>query len=155
MIELIVGLAVVGALLIFVEFFVPGLVAGTCGALAFVAAVGLTYAYYGMAAGNWMLVAVLIGALVLFVGWMRAFPKTRFSKQWTLHAEAPPPMTAGKFGHLQGCTGKALTALRPAGTALLAGERVDVVAESGLIDEGTPVRVVLVEGARVVVRSES
>jgi len=49
-------------------------------------------------------------------------------------------------------TGTALSALRPAGTAVINGKRVDVVTEGQMIDPGTPVRVVAVEGMRVVVR---
>jgi membrane-bound serine protease (ClpP class) len=50
-------------------------------------------------------------------------------------------------------TGTAFTQLRPAGTALINGRRVDVVTEGQLIERGTPVRVVAVEGMRVVVRA--
>jgi membrane-bound serine protease (ClpP class) len=50
-------------------------------------------------------------------------------------------------------TGVAKTALRPSGTAVIDGERVDVVTEGNLIEPGTPVRVVAVEGLRVVVRT--
>ncbi|WP_418790587.1 NfeD family protein [Phosphitispora sp. TUW77] len=52
----------------------------------------------------------------------------------------------------QGMEGTAVTPLRPAGTAEFAGDRVDVVSEGGFIPAGTPVRVVLVEGSRVVVK---
>lgn len=54
---------------------------------------------------------------------------------------------------LVGQTGVAVTDLRPSGVALLAGERVDVVADSGWIEEGTPVRVVSSEGYRNVVEA--
>jgi membrane-bound ClpP family serine protease len=42
--------------------------------------------------------------------------------------------------------------LRPSGTASINGRRVDVVTEGGLIERGTAVKVVAVEGARIVVR---
>ena len=53
---------------------------------------------------------------------------------------------------LVGMTGKAITDLRPSGTALFGDERVDVVSESEWITEGTPVKVVSAEGYRHVVR---
>ena len=53
---------------------------------------------------------------------------------------------------LVGTTGKAITDLRPSGTALFGDERIDVVSESEWITEGTPVRVVSAEGYRHVVR---
>ena len=50
-----------------------------------------------------------------------------------------------------GMTGSAKTMLRPSGKADFAGHPVDVVTEGGFIEAGATVRVVLVEGARVVV----
>ncbi len=49
--------------------------------------------------------------------------------------------------------GRAITDLRPSGTALFGDERIDVVSESEWITEGTPVRVISAEGYRHVVRS--
>lgn len=54
---------------------------------------------------------------------------------------------------LEGIDGIALTDLRPAGTAEVAGERLDVVSEAGWITAGTPVRVLRAEGYRHVVRA--
>ncbi|MBD0379105.1 NfeD family protein [Paenibacillus sedimenti] len=53
---------------------------------------------------------------------------------------------------LVGKTGEAITPLRPAGTALLDGERVDVVTDGSFIPTGRAVIVVQVEGTRIVVR---
>lgn len=50
-----------------------------------------------------------------------------------------------------GMAGVAVTPLRPSGQADIDGRLIDVVADMGLIDPGTPVRVVRVEGMRVVV----
>ncbi len=52
-----------------------------------------------------------------------------------------------------GKTGTALTPLRPSGAAEVSGLRLDVVTEGEYIPAGTPIEVVRVEGARVVVRS--
>jgi len=53
---------------------------------------------------------------------------------------------------LVGRTGRALTTLRPAGTADIDGQRVDVVSEGGFIASGSAVEVVRARGAVVVVR---
>lgn len=53
---------------------------------------------------------------------------------------------------LVGKEGTAITDLRPSGVALVGEERVDVVAESGWIEEGSPITVVSSEGYRQVVR---
>ena len=49
-------------------------------------------------------------------------------------------------------TGVAYTPLRPSGTALLDGKRIDVVTEGPFVERGAPIQVVAVEGVRVVVR---
>ncbi|MDQ0876922.1 membrane-bound ClpP family serine protease [Paenibacillus sp. V4I3] len=54
--------------------------------------------------------------------------------------------------YLIGMTGEAITPLRPAGTAIIQGERVDVVTNGSFIATGRNVVVVEVEGVRVVVR---
>jgi len=53
---------------------------------------------------------------------------------------------------LVGLQGRALTDLRPSGTALVGEERIDVVSESEWIPQGTSVEVVSAEGYRHVVR---
>jgi membrane-bound serine protease (ClpP class) len=60
--------------------------------------------------------------------------------------------SAATRSDLVGREGRAITDLRPSGTALIGDERVDVVSESSWITEGTPVRVVSAEGYRHVVR---
>jgi membrane-bound serine protease (ClpP class) len=54
---------------------------------------------------------------------------------------------------LEGVDGIALTDLRPAGRAEIAGETLDVVSEAGWITAGSPVRVLRAEGYRHVVRA--
>ena len=54
---------------------------------------------------------------------------------------------------LEGIDGIALTDLRPAGRAEVAGETLDVVSDAGWITAGTPVRVLRAEGYRHVVRA--
>jgi membrane-bound serine protease (ClpP class) len=51
-----------------------------------------------------------------------------------------------------GQSGKALTLLRPAGMAEIAGRRLDVVSEGMFVVPGTEIVVTKVEGNRIVVR---
>ena len=53
---------------------------------------------------------------------------------------------------LIGAIGVCATDLRPSGTITVEGEPVDVVTEGGFVDKGNIVKVIGVEGARVVVR---
>jgi membrane-bound serine protease (ClpP class) len=56
---------------------------------------------------------------------------------------------------LLGQTGRALSPLRPAGTAEIGGRRVDVIATGAFVPPGAPVEVVSVRGSRVEVRAVS
>ena len=65
------------------------------------------------------------------------------AQDWT----APPD----EWGRFMGCVGEALTDLRPAGKARLDGEVVDVVSAHSWVHRGERVKVIQVEGVRVVV----
>jgi membrane-bound serine protease (ClpP class) len=62
--------------------------------------------------------------------------------------QAPP----AELENYAGKTGRAVTPLRPAGTAIIDGSRVDVVTEGNFISNDTPVKVVKVEGMKVIVQ---
>jgi membrane-bound serine protease (ClpP class) len=57
----------------------------------------------------------------------------------------------GVVAVLLGATGVAETQLRPSGKGRFGNQLVDVVTEGDLIERGTPIQIVNVEGARVVV----
>ena len=61
-----------------------------------------------------------------------------------------------KVGHLEtgltsGMMGIAKTMLRPSGKAEISGQVVDVISQGDFIDPGTPLRILAVEGPRIVV----
>ena len=56
---------------------------------------------------------------------------------------------------LLGALGKTATPLRPAGVAIFGEDRVDVTSEGGFVPAGAAVRVVKVEGGRIVVRASA
>lgn len=147
---LIITLLLVGAALMFLEVFLPGLIAGVLGLLCLLAAVVLAYAE-GFATGNIVLGIVIAGLAAGTWCWLKFFPESRIAGLFISR------QAVGEIGtdrpELIGQTGVAVTSLRPSGTATLDGKRVDVVAESGFIERGTPVKVIAVEGLRVVVRA--
>ena len=55
------------------------------------------------------------------------------------------------FDHLVGKEGIALTDLRPAGTAIIDGNRIDVVTEGNYVTHDSPIVVKTVEGSKIVV----
>ncbi|NPU96052.1 MAG: nodulation protein NfeD [Candidatus Omnitrophica bacterium] len=103
-----------------------------------------------------MIAGVTIAMAIPFV--LPIAGKTQFGSWMFLHFKedrqrgfqsAPPSLE-----RLAGKRGIARSTLRPAGIAEIEGQRVDVVSEGGYISPNTPVRVVKVEGRRVVVKPE-
>jgi membrane-bound ClpP family serine protease len=147
---LIITLLVLGAVLMFLETLLPGMVTGIIGFLCLVAAVILGYQGFGFRTGNLVLGGVVVGLALGVFGWLKFFPESRIAKRFVSSS------AVGELGvakpELLHCTGVAITPLRPSGTGLISGKRVDVVTEGGLIDRGASIKVIAVEGARVVVR---
>jgi membrane-bound serine protease (ClpP class) len=147
---LVVTLLLAGAALLLAETVLPGMIAGILGAGCLIAGVVTGYQEFGMATGNWILLGTIGGLGIGFVLWLKYFPESRFARIYTSHG------TVGDIGterpELVGQAGVAHTPLRPSGVAVIGGQRVDVVTEGSLIERGANVRVIAVEGARVVVR---
>ena len=148
--ETVVALLVVGIALMLLETVLPGMVAGLIGFGCLVAGVILAYDI-GPQTGNWVLFGMVAVLTALTVLWVRFFPNSRLGQMFVTRR------TIGNLGveqpHLLNQEGTALTILRPSGTALINGKRVDVVTEGVLLERGTSLRVVAVEGLRVVVRA--
>jgi membrane-bound serine protease (ClpP class) len=151
-------LVLAGLLMLAVELFVvPGFgVAGVVGVAAVVA--GVVLAVIGPFPGALDLM-IAIGAIVSSLTMLGVVTWGVASRLRAGH-----PLLGGVLGRdeyravparaeLVGVEGVAATDLRPAGTAEILGERLDVVAEGGWVPAGTPVRVVHSEGWRLVVRA--
>jgi membrane-bound serine protease (ClpP class) len=93
---------------------------------------------------------VLAGLVIGVFGWLKFSSEGRIARLFISRS------TVGELGvtkpELVNCTGVTITQLRPSGTAFINGKRVDVVTEGALIEQGASIRVVAVEGLRVVVR---
>ena len=70
-------------------------------------------------------------------------------------AQGPEYVASSDYRELRGCIGTAASYLRPAGIASIGGRRIDVLTEGEFIAQGTPIRVVRVEGARIFVEPVS
>jgi membrane-bound serine protease (ClpP class) len=147
---LIIALLIVGAVLIFLETLLPGLITGIIGFICLIAAIVLGYREFGFQTGNWILAGVIVGLIVGFVCWLRFFPESRVARRF-ISQGAVGELGVDKPELLNG-TGVAITQLRPSGVALINGKRVDVVTEGGLIERGVAVKVIEMEGSRIVVR---
>lgn len=149
--DMIITLILVGAVLLFLESILPGMVAGFLGIGCLVAGLVLGYVNYGVQTGNLILLGVVFGLMIGTLLWIKYFPESRAAAIFVSKG------TSGGLGvekpELLGQTGVALTDLRPSGTAIINRERTDVVTEGPMIQRGTSIKVVALEGIRVVVRA--
>lgn len=100
------------------------------------------------------LVVIVTGIAAALLG--RYLPKSRLAHPLVLahaHQRSKGYVSAPAEADLLGQTGTALAVLRPAGTARIGTRRVDVVTRGGFIEAGAAIRVVAVEGARIVVEA--
>ncbi len=147
----VITLLVVGAALLFLETLLPGMIAGTIGFICLISAVVLGYQDFGYQTGSLILAGVLVGLVVGFWCWLKFFPESRVAKRF-ISQGAVGDLGVEKPELLHG-TGVALSQLRPSGTATINNLRLDVVTEGGLIERGAKLKVVAVEGSRIVVRA--
>jgi membrane-bound serine protease (ClpP class) len=147
------ALALIGMLLLMIEAFIPGFgVFGVGGIIAVGSSIFLAVPSRERALTY--LAFTAIAALLALFGFLRAISRRGLGKALTLEKDAKGyvPARAG-LAELVGREGKALTTLRPAGTAQFGESKIDVVTEGEFLPAGTLVRVMRVDGTRVVVRS--
>lgn len=154
---------VIGVVLLVIEIFViPGF--GIFGILGILLMVGSLF--LGLLSDfemiDWSIISIAIIQLgltflftfiVIFL-LLRFLPKTEMWGKLILNEQvAARSGYAAKpdFAHLIGQEGIAFTDLRPSGTALINGNRIDVVTEGDYIKNGSRIKVKSAEGSKVVV----
>ena len=149
------SLIIVGVILILVEIFLlPGFgLAGIPGLLALLGGVFLV-ADTVVEGVLYLLITILSLGLLSFI----LYKTGRLSRLWNKislrekqnneQGYVAPNLDYQRY---LGKTGKALTLLRPAGTALIDGEKVDVVTDGSFIQRNSRIKVIAVEGTRIIV----
>jgi len=155
-------LFVAGVLLGIAEIFIPS--AGVLAVLSIGSFAGSIVCAFKVSAGCGIgfLLAAPVVMLVAVIRGFKVFPRTPFGRRMILRRpeeqDQARAVDAAGFAEavennpgLVGRAGVALTDLRPAGAAEIAGRRHDVVSEGEFIRAGAPVRVVAMQGNRIVV----
>ncbi|WP_430785180.1 NfeD family protein [Virgibacillus flavescens] len=147
-------LLILGIILILAEFFVPGGIIGILGIGCVVTSLimsGQDFGHMSMSIGIAFLVS-LIAAVLLFrtIGMEKGVFRHIILKDKT-STELGYVSTVNRL-ELIGLEGTTLTPLRPSGTAKFDTERLDVVSEGRFIQIDKDVKIVKVEGSRIVVR---
>ena len=149
----IISLFTIGIILILLEVLLPGGVVGSIGIVFIIAGVSYTFYEKGMDSGLMTLVVVMVIGMIGFWFWLRYLPKLPIAKQMFHSTDAKEwhGTDGQKNAELLGKEGVADTVLRPSGFVIIDEERVDVVTSGEMIAKGTAVKVVMVEGNRIVV----
>lgn len=147
-------LLILGIGLIIAEFFVTGGILGILGIGAILGSLfmaGYDLAHMSMSIAIACIVAITVGVILYkFIGLEKGLFKRLILRDQTT-TELGYVSSVNRL-ELIGLEGVALTGLRPSGMVQLEDERLDVVSEGSFIDRGERVKVVKVEGMRIVVR---
>lgn len=147
---------ILGYGLLVLEMYIPGF--GAPGILGVVLAIlGLVF-MQPTAMQALIIVAIYVALLsIALVICLRTASKGRFANSRFVLKETATSRQAGDENELSAYIGKsgiAHTAMRPAGIAEFDGAKLNVVSEGEFIEKGMAVRVVCIEGKRIVVAPE-
>ncbi|HLR80624.1 MAG TPA: nodulation protein NfeD [Bacillota bacterium] len=147
-------LLILGIALIITEFFVTGGIIGLLGAISILGSLfisGADIGHMSLSIGIAVLVAVIAAVILFkFIGMERGIFRHIILRDRTT-SELGYISSENRL-ELIGVEGKTITPLRPSGTALVGGERLDVISEGSFIEPDEVVKVVKVEEGRVIVR---
>ncbi len=146
-------LLVGGAVLIALEIVVPGGILGAVGIVSLIAGffffLGGGWDAFCIVGGTVAVLAAICALLFWFipssVSWNPFVlrEKQKNSEGYT---------GAGDYSAYLGKRGKVIAPLRPAGTAIIDGERMDVVSFGDYIDKDAEIEVVRIEGSKLLVK---
>jgi membrane-bound ClpP family serine protease len=143
-----------GIILLILELLITSFgILGVIGALCLFTSVVMASPNPGQAVVS--LIVALVAAIIIIVLAFKYFGNrgtwNRFILRDRLTTEEGY-VSNPEQSHLLGLKGTAITPLRPAGTALINGKRIDVVTQGEFIASGQAIEVTWIEGVRVVVR---
>jgi len=145
----IVVLYILGMALMITEVFMPGAVMGIVGLVFALGSIVIAFSQESQTLGFVLIgiTAVSIPLMVfVWLGVLKRLMAIKMTQQGYTSAMV-------HLKELIGQEGVAITMLRPSGMARFGDRKVDVVAESEVIDKDTRIKVVEVESNRVVVRA--
>ena len=148
-------LQLMGVLVIIAEVFLP-----SGGVLAIIAVAVIGYSLYlvfevSMTLGWALVVLDLISIPILVILGLKMVAKTPARLSRTLSSEEGVTSQKPELGKFLHQTGIAVTVLRPSGTAVFNGQRVDVVTRGEYLNKDTAVEVVAITGNQVIVREKT
>ena len=148
----------IGIGLLILEAFMPGFGApGITGIILEVITLVLTWFQHGPVATLAMLLIVLLVLAIAISASLRSIAKGRLSKSSLVHADTESNedgyRSTQDLNVFMDKEGVASSVLRPTGIADFDGVRLNVSSEGGFIPAGTAVRIIRVEGSKILVKA--
>jgi membrane-bound serine protease (ClpP class) len=148
-------LVIAGVILMILETFVPGWVAGILGGLCVLAAIILVifaddFDTWSPGARTTLACGIIVFSVGAMLLWMRSFGLQMWQKNFTLRASIPPQKPTEPMP--QDTEGVAISELRPLGRVDFGGVRREVRCEDGFAPAGSKVRVTGAEPGNLLVR---
>jgi membrane-bound serine protease (ClpP class) len=141
-------------------------VLGAAGLGSIIASIVVVFRRFGGQTGALYLAAVAVLIPVLIALYFKYFPHSPLAR-WLMIRKAPgdgqdggrgaqsgggPPAEPGPYEGLAGREGRTLTALHPVGLVLIGDRKYSAVSGGGFIERDRQVKVLKVEGSRILVR---
>ncbi|HPJ20903.1 MAG TPA: NfeD family protein [Clostridia bacterium] len=146
-------LLTLGLLFLLAEIFIPGFgIAGITGIILFIVGIIMTANTFMEALVMFLILLLVLAVVIMIV--VRSASKGRLSKTLVLNESLSKEKGFSgveDMKYFEGREGVAQSMLRPSGIGVFDGVRLDVVAEGAFIEEGSRIRIVEVEGRRIVV----
>ena len=148
----------IGIGLLIMEAFMPGFGApGITGIVLEVITLVMTWFEHGPIATLAMLLIVLLVLAIAISASLRSIASGRLSKSSLVHADTESNedgyRSVEDLAVFMDKEGTATSVLRPTGIADFDGVRLNVSSEGDFIPAGTKVRIIMVEGAKILVRA--
>ncbi|MBI2446976.1 MAG: hypothetical protein HYY56_06080 [Candidatus Omnitrophica bacterium] len=149
---LVLTLITIGFILFIIELFTPTFgIVGITGIVLLIAGCYIAVTQLSMLSG----IFVSAASLIIVIACIRIFPRTRIAKRIFLSTSETKDTGfhsgSKELDMLIGKEGVAITTLRPSGTALIDGKRIDVVTDGVYLPQDSVIKVTAVKGPRVVV----
>lgn len=154
----------VGLILVLAEvFFIPGFgVPGVAGIALMIGSIffalfdmDYVFDFSGLQMALIQLASSLLGSVLIMVMLIKYLPNIKAFKTFVLDEQTSASegyVSNPDYNLLLGKSGKTMSILRPAGVVEIEGNRYDVVTEGDFIESHIPIKVVKVDGVRIIVR---
>lgn len=151
----VIAIFIIGIMLLILEVIVPGFgVPGVLGIIAIMASIVMASTSIEQALTSIIITAILIVIVILLL--LKFLPKNnKFFDRITLSTSLDTSsgyVSSKDYDSYKGRLGVTITPLRPAGSIEVDSKRLDVVSEGVYIEKNQNVRIVKVEGNRIIVR---